>query len=212
MGVSEGPRRERTGVQRLPGRRRKRQSPRVGNRHSIHFYLVDRPLPRRRDRAPPPLRGAVPPPHRAASRARRPFAHTCLYSRPSGRGRGRGGTLYSGGMLSFGLEATSGRARAGRLLTPHGAVETPAFMPVGTAGAVKAVTRAQLVGLGASILLANTYHLMLRPGGELVADLGGLHGFTGWSGPFLTDSGGYQVFSLAALRRTSDEGVRFKSH
>jgi queuine tRNA-ribosyltransferase len=115
-------------------------------------------------------------------------------------------------MLSFALEATSGRARAGRLATPHGAVETPAFMPVGTAGVVKAVTRAQLLELGASILLANTYHLLLRRGAELVADLGGLHGFTGWSGPFLTDSGGYQVFSLAALRRTSDEGVRFKSH
>jgi queuine tRNA-ribosyltransferase len=115
-------------------------------------------------------------------------------------------------MLSFALEAASGRARAGRLATPHGTVETPAFMPVGTAGAVKAVTGTQLAEIGASILLANTYHLMLRPGAELVSELGGLHGFTGWSGPFLTDSGGYQVFSLAGLRRTSEEGVRFKSH
>jgi queuine tRNA-ribosyltransferase len=115
-------------------------------------------------------------------------------------------------MLSFALLAASGRARAGRLVTPHGTVDTPAFMPVGTAGVVKAVTRAQLLEVGAAIVLANTYHLMLRPGAELVAGLGGLHGFTGWSGPFLTDSGGYQVFSLAQLRRLSEEGVRFKSH
>ncbi len=85
-------------------------------------------------------------------------------------------------------------------------------MPVGTAGAVKALTRAQLEDAGAQIILANTYHLMLRPGDERVARLGGLHGFTGWPRPFLTDSGGYQVFSLAALRRLDEEGVRFKSH
>jgi queuine tRNA-ribosyltransferase len=91
-------------------------------------------------------------------------------------------------------------------------VETPAFMPVGTAGAVKAVTRRDLTEAGAQILLANTYHLMLRPGETLVAELGGLHGFTGWSGPFLTDSGGYQVFSLSNLRKLTEEGVRFKSH
>jgi queuine tRNA-ribosyltransferase len=115
-------------------------------------------------------------------------------------------------VISFSLEATSGRARAGRLTTPHGVVETPAFMPVGTAAAVKAVTRRDLEEAKAQIILANTYHLMLRPGDELVRDLGGLHGFTGWRGPYLTDSGGYQVFSLAKLRHLSEEGVLFQSH
>lgn len=114
--------------------------------------------------------------------------------------------------FSFTLVASSGRARAGLLRTPHGEVETPAFMAVGTAGAVKAVTRRQLEELGAPMLLANTYHLMLRPGDELIRELGGLHGFTGWSGPYLTDSGGYQVFSLAGLRQLSEEGVLFQSH
>ena len=114
--------------------------------------------------------------------------------------------------FSFALESRDGRARAGRLTTPHGEVETPVFMPVGTAGAVKAVLHRDLRELGARILLANTYHLMLRPGDALVAALGGLHGFTGWTGPFLTDSGGYQVFSLAALRKLDEEGVRFRSH
>jgi len=114
--------------------------------------------------------------------------------------------------LAFSLEATSGRARAGRLVTPHGVVDTPAFMPVGTAAAVKAVTRRDLEEAGAQIVLANTYHLMLRPGDALVRDLGGLHGFTGWRGPFLTDSGGYQVFSLAKLRRLTEEGASFQSH
>ena len=113
---------------------------------------------------------------------------------------------------SFEVEARSGRARAGRLRTPHGEIETPIFMPVGTAGAVKALTRAQLEEAGAQIVLANTYHLMLRPGDERVARLGGLHGFTGWQRPFLTDSGGYQVFSLTELRRLDEAGVRFKSH
>jgi queuine tRNA-ribosyltransferase len=116
------------------------------------------------------------------------------------------------GLFSFSLEVTSGRARAGRLVTPHGTVETPAFMPVGTAGAVKAVLPRDLQEMGAQIVLANTYHLMLRPGDALVASLGGLHGFTGWKGPFLTDSGGYQVFSLAGLRQLSEEGVAFQSH
>ena len=115
-------------------------------------------------------------------------------------------------MLSFELQARSGRARAGLLTTPHGTIETPIFMPVGTAGAVKALTRDQLEAAGAQIVLANTYHLMLRPGDALVAQLGGLHGFTGWQRPFLTDSGGYQVFSLSGLRQLTEEGVRFKSH
>jgi len=115
-------------------------------------------------------------------------------------------------MFSFEVAARSGAARAGLLATPHGRIETPAFMPVGTAGAVKAVTRAQLEEIGAQIVLANTYHLMLRPGDALVAELGGLHGFTGWPGPFLTDSGGYQVFSLARLRTIDEDGVSFQSH
>ena len=114
--------------------------------------------------------------------------------------------------FSFEVEARDARARAGRLRTPHGEVETPCFMPVGTAGAVKAVLHRDLRELGARLLLANTYHLMLRPGDALVAGLGGLHGFTGWDGPFLTDSGGYQVFSLAALRKLDEDGVRFQSH
>ena len=115
-------------------------------------------------------------------------------------------------MSSFTVEARCGRARAGRLSTHHGEVETPAFMPVGTAGAVKAVLPRDLREAGAQIVLANTYHLMLRPGEDLVAALGGLHGFTGWSGPWLTDSGGYQVFSLSKLRHLTEEGVRFQSH
>src|SRR6185436_18351809 len=97
-------------------------------------------------------------------------------------------------MFAFTLEKTDGRARLGQVTTPHGVFETPAFMPVGTAAAVKAVTRRDLEEAGAGIILANTYHLMLRPGDALIADLGGLHGFTGWTRPFLTDSGGYQVF------------------
>ncbi len=123
------------------------------------------------------------------------------------------GLILAGRMdFSFRLQATSGRARAGRIETPHGLVETPIFMPVGTAGAVKGLTPRDLTELGARIVLANTYHLMLRPGDALVAELGGLHGFTGWSGPFLTDSGGYQVFSLSSLRRITEEGAFFKSH
>jgi queuine tRNA-ribosyltransferase len=114
--------------------------------------------------------------------------------------------------FAFTLEARDGRARAARIETPHGTVLTPVFMPVGTAGAVKAVQHRDLGEIGARILLANTYHLMLRPGDALIAGLGGLHGFTRWDGPFLTDSGGYQVFSLAALRRLDEEGVRFQSH
>jgi len=115
-------------------------------------------------------------------------------------------------VFSFSVLASSGRARAGVLQTPHGAVETPVFMPVGTAGAVKAVLFRDLAESGAWMLLANTYHLMLRPGDLVVRELGGLHGFTGWSRAFLTDSGGYQVFSLSGLRRLSDDGVRFQSH
>ncbi|MDD3516268.1 MAG: tRNA guanosine(34) transglycosylase Tgt [Synergistaceae bacterium] len=103
-------------------------------------------------------------------------------------------------------------ARAGEFVTPHGVIETPVFMPVGTQATVKAMTPEELVGLGARIILSNTYHLYLRPGAELIAEAGGLHGFMGWKGPILTDSGGFQVFSLSALRRVSDEGVHFRSH
>jgi queuine tRNA-ribosyltransferase len=103
-------------------------------------------------------------------------------------------------------------ARLGRLMTPRGAIETPAFMPVGTAGTVKGLTQQQLEELGVQILLANTYHLYLRPGHELIRSLGGLHRFMAWPRPILTDSGGYQVFSLAELRKTTDEGVLFRSH
>jgi queuine tRNA-ribosyltransferase len=103
-------------------------------------------------------------------------------------------------------------ARLGRLVTPHGVIETPAFMPVGTQGTVKAVLPRDLREMGCQILLGNTYHLYLRPGHELVRKLGGLHRFMGWDGPILTDSGGYQVFSLGAMRKVSEEGARFQSH
>ncbi len=112
----------------------------------------------------------------------------------------------------FALAARDGRARRGRLATAHGAVETPAFMPVGTAATVKALTPAMVAGTGAAMLLANTYHLALRPGAERVARLGGLHEFMRWPGPILTDSGGYQAMSLGALARVGEDGVRFQSH
>lgn len=114
--------------------------------------------------------------------------------------------------FTFELEARQGEARAGRITTPHGEIETPAFAPVGTQGTVKALTPAQLQELRAPILLANTYHLYLRPGDELIAQLGGLHRFMSWSGPLLTDSGGYQVFSLGDSNEIDDDGVTFKSH
>jgi queuine tRNA-ribosyltransferase len=103
-------------------------------------------------------------------------------------------------------------ARLGRLTTPHGVIETPAFMPVGTAATVKGQTQEDLEGLGVQILLGNTYHLYLRPGHELIRSMGGLHGFMSWPHPILTDSGGFQVFSLSELRKVTDEGVTFRSH
>jgi queuine tRNA-ribosyltransferase len=114
--------------------------------------------------------------------------------------------------FSFDVTHTEGLARRGVLQTPHGAVETPVFMPVGTRGAVKAITHRDLEGAGAQILLGNTYHLHLRPGDDLIARAGGLHRFIGWTRPILTDSGGYQVFSLAQRRTVSEDGVRFRSH
>jgi queuine tRNA-ribosyltransferase len=114
--------------------------------------------------------------------------------------------------LNFSLEHTDGAARAGRIRTSHGVIETPIFMPVGTQGAVKAVEPRELEELGAQIILGNTYHLYLRPGIEVLKNAGGLHRFASWNHPILTDSGGYQVFSLADLRRMSEEGVQFQSH
>jgi len=113
---------------------------------------------------------------------------------------------------SFSLLATDGSARRGRIETAHGGVETPAFMPVGTVGTVKAMRPADVAATGAQIVLANTYHLMLRPGPERVARLGGLHRFMAWPGPILTDSGGFQVMSLAKLREIGPRGVVFRSH
>ncbi len=117
-------------------------------------------------------------------------------------------------MTAFRYEpiATDGAARRGRLHTAHGTVELPAFMPVGTAGTVKAMRPDEVRATGAEIVLGNTYHLMLRPGAERIARLGGLHKFMNWPGPILTDSGGYQVMSLAELRRLSEAGVTFQSH
>ncbi|HEY2989302.1 MAG TPA: tRNA guanosine(34) transglycosylase Tgt [Candidatus Binatia bacterium] len=107
---------------------------------------------------------------------------------------------------------SSSAARVGRLVTPHGEVETPAFMPVGTQATVKAMSPRDLEEIGCQIVLGNTYHAYLRPGVDVIRDLGGLHGFMGWNKPILTDSGGYQVFSLGALRKITEEGVRFQSH
>jgi queuine tRNA-ribosyltransferase len=114
--------------------------------------------------------------------------------------------------LGFELLASDGPARRGRLTTAHGTAETPAFMAVGTAATVKGLTVEQIAGTGTQIVLGNTYHLMLRPTAERVAELGGLHRFMNWKGPILTDSGGFQVMSLAELRKITEEGVTFRSH
>jgi queuine tRNA-ribosyltransferase len=113
--------------------------------------------------------------------------------------------------VKFDLLATDGQARRGRLHLRRGTVQTPVFMPVGTYGTVKAMTPEELTGLGAEIVLGNTFHLMLRPGTDVIRAHGGLHGFMHWAGPILTDSGGFQVFSLAELRKLTEEGVRFRS-
>jgi len=114
--------------------------------------------------------------------------------------------------LDFRIETTSGKARAGRLITPHAEIETPVFMPVGTLASVKAIPQDTLEELGAQIILGNTYHLYLRPGVETVRRMGGLHGFMSWRRAILTDSGGFQVFSLNELRKVNEEGVTFRSH
>src|SRR5215471_7132723 len=113
--------------------------------------------------------------------------------------------------MRFAITHTDGAARAGRLELAHGAVETPVFMPVGTYGSVKAMSPAELVEIGAEIVLGNTFHLWLRPGLDVIAAHDGLHRFMGWPGPILTDSGGFQVFSLGSLRKISEEGVKFAS-
>src|SRR6187431_2279622 len=112
----------------------------------------------------------------------------------------------------FSLKARDNGARLGEIATPRGLIRTPAFMPVGTAATVKAMLPETVRATGADILLGNTYHLMLRPGAERIAKLGGLHRFMGWDGPILTDSGGYQVMSLSELTKVSEEGVAFASH
>ncbi len=114
--------------------------------------------------------------------------------------------------LSFTLHHTDGAARAGLLTTPHGPVETPVFMPVGTQATVKGLTPEMVRDAGAQIILGNTYHLALRPGDELVGELGGLHRFMDWHGPILTDSGGFQVFSLASQVKITDHGATFRCH
>lgn len=114
--------------------------------------------------------------------------------------------------FNFTLQATDGAARTGVIDTPRGQIRTPAFMPVGTAATVKAMLPDSVAATGADILLGNTYHLMLRPGAERVARMGGLHKFMNWSKPILTDSGGFQVMSLAGLRKLTEEGVTFSSH
>jgi queuine tRNA-ribosyltransferase len=115
-------------------------------------------------------------------------------------------------MFEFRVEARAGAARAGVLQLPHGTIHTPVFMPVGTQATVKTLTPEELTAAGAQIVLANTYHLYLRPGHEVVRQLGGLHQFMHWSRPLLTDSGGFQVFSLAAINQVRDDGVVFQSH
>ncbi len=115
-------------------------------------------------------------------------------------------------MLEFKVNSTSGKARTGTLKTAHGVIETPVFMPVGTAATVKAATVDDLENLGAQIILGNTYHLMLRPGAEQIAELGGLHKFMHWNKPILTDSGGFQVMSLSKIRKITEEGAKFQSH
>ena len=115
-------------------------------------------------------------------------------------------------MFEFRVEAEDGAARTGTLTLPHGAVQTPMFMPVGTQGTVRTLSAADLQAVNAQMVLSNTYHLHVRPGEDVVASLGGLHAFMAWRGPLLTDSGGFQVFSLASARTVDEDGVTFRSH
>lgn len=109
-------------------------------------------------------------------------------------------------------ESSQCKARLGKITTPHGEIETPVFMPVGTRATVKAMTPEEIENIGAKIILGNTYHLYLKPGHDIVKEAGGLHKFMNWNGPILTDSGGFQVFSLGDLRKIKEEGVEFRSH
>ena len=137
----------------------------------------------------------------------------CTEKRSGGRQLGNGtGSDAEATAAVFSLQATDENARAGLLRTSHGDIPTPAFMPVATQGSVKAIDPADLGALGATVVLANTYHLYLRPGVEVVADLGGIHWFMGWDGPVLTDSGGFQGFSLEHLREITEDAIVFKSH
>src|SRR4051812_45707352 len=143
-------------------------------------------------------------------------SHWCDLVRLRSRGGSHSYTVFRmhDGALQYELISTdsSTRARLGRVTTRHGAFDTPAFMPVGTQGTVKGLLPEQVAATGSQIILANTYHLMLRPGEKTVAALGDLHKFMAWPGPILTDSGGFQVFSLADINKIDDEGVVFKSH
>ena len=114
--------------------------------------------------------------------------------------------------FSFSIESKNDKARAGKLITKHGEIKTPVFMPVGTHGTVKAVFQKDLEKLNTKIILANTYHLMLRPGEDLIQKMGGLQNFISWKKPILTDSGGYQVWSLSKLRTINEDGINFTSH
>ena len=114
--------------------------------------------------------------------------------------------------VTYKIENKDGKARAGVITTPHGEIETPVFMPVGTQATVKTISKEELIDIGSEIILGNTYHLYLRPNDELIARLGGLHKFMNWDRPILTDSGGFQVFSLGSLRKIKEEGVYFSSH
>src|SRR5262249_28694237 len=128
------------------------------------------------------------------------------------RATGRSHACFLPMAIRFNLLSIDGPARRGRLATPHGTIETPVFMPVGTQATVQGLTPEQIKAAGAQIILGNTYHLALRPGDDLIAELGGLHRFMAWDGPILTDSGGFQVFSLAQIRKVTDSGVAFRSH
>src|SRR5215468_10037476 len=198
----------------MVGRRERTAARRVGRGRSVHPSWTSLPCRRRPrdefpssplDAAPPRLRLRWPRTRPEGLRARRGLRVSLLLIR-------RRHVDPVTAPVRFELVATEGEARRGHLITPHGAVDTPAFMPVATQGSVKSLDPGDLRSAGAQIILANTYHLHLRPGHELVRDLGGLHRFMGWEGPILTDSGGFQVFSLSKLRRLGEEGVEFRSH
>jgi len=172
-------------------------------------------------RNPPTQRGCKR--RRSTLHSRRKIAITFIAALSKGRGklrRGRTGEgacayafIYNSGVsIQFQIEATGSAGRVGKLITPHGEIDTPVFMPVGTLASVKGVPQDLLEDLGVQILLGNTYHLYLRPGVETIRRMGGLHGFMSWDRAILTDSGGFQVFSLSELRKVTEEGVNFRSH